>query len=288
MTPFYTALALTSFAANSLLCRLALGGATIDAASFTSVRLVSGALMLLAISRLRSSGTTASFGAASQSAATHGSRPGWRSAVALFSYAIAFSYAYISLTTGTGALILFGAVQTTMILHALLSGERPHLLEWVGLTTALTGLVVLVFPGLAAPPLAASIVMAVAGMSWGFYTLWGRGTKDPLAATSTNFARSVPLTLAVSAVAIGGAHVSARGVVLAASSGALASGLGYVVWYAALRGLTATRAAIVQSATPIITAIGGVIFLSEQISVRLIAAAVLILGGIGLATAGRR
>jgi drug/metabolite transporter (DMT)-like permease len=287
VTPLYTVLALTAFAANSLLCRLALGGATIDAASFTSVRLVSGAITLFAISGMLPADDRATVGGA-RGRAGDASRPGWRSAVALFSYAIAFSVAYVSLTTGTGALILFGAVQTTMITRAIGSGERPHLLEWVGLASALTGLVVLVFPGLSAPPLLGSLVMAVAGISWGFYTLWGRGTGDPLAATATNFARSVPFTLVVSLVAIGSFHASARGVLLAVTSGAIASGLGYVVWYAAIRGLTATRAAIVQSATPVLTAIGGVIVLSERISIRLVAAAVLILGGIGLATAGRR
>ena len=233
VTPFYTALALTAFAANSLLCRLALGGAAIDAASFTTVRLVSGALMLLAISALaeRRSSQLSAIGSqlspkpaavsleplALSPQAASGSASGWRSAVALFTYAIAFSFAYLSLTTGTGALILFGAVQTTMMVHALASGERPRALEWVGLASALTGLVVLVFPGLTAPPLLGSLVMASAGMSWGFYSLWGRGTGDPLAATTTNFARSLPFALAASLLAIGGFHASAKGALLAAS-----------------------------------------------------------------------
>lgn len=293
MTPFYTVLALTAFAANSVLCRLALGGQTIDATSFTTIRLVSGAAMLLAItamarrSRQQPSPGPLPFAGGPQPFAPN-TWADWRSAVALFAYAIAFSFAYLNLTTGTGALILFGAVQTTMIGHALASGERPHALEWVGLASALSGLVVLVFPGLSAPPLIGSLVMAGSGMSWGFYSLWGRGAGDPLAATTANFARSVPLALAASLLAIGAFHASAQGALLAASSGALASGLGYVVWYAALRGLSATRAAIVQSATPVITATGGVVFLSEHITVRLVSAAVLILGGIGLAVAGRR
>ena len=287
MTPLYTALALTAFAANSLLCRLALGGGAIDAASFTTIRLVSGAAMLATISTVAHSGQVRP-SALRPLPVAPGRPSGWRSAVALFSYAIAFSFAYLSLTTGTGALILFGAVQTTMIVSALASGERPRALEWVGLASALTGLVVLVFPGLTSPPLLASLVMAVSGMSWGFYSLWGRGPSDPLAATTSNFARSVPMAVVASLLGLGGFHLSAKGALLAASSGALASGLGYVVWYAALRGLTATRAAIVQSATPVLAAIGGIVFLSEQISIRLVAAAVLILGGIGVAAASRR
>ena len=315
MTPFYTALALTAFAANSILCRLALGGRTIDAASFTTIRLVSGAAMLLAITAMarrlrRPPSLPGPLPAAldplplaldplpaaldplplarGPSPFAPGTTAAWRAPLALVAYAIAFSFAYLNLTTGTGALILFGAVQTTMIGHALASGERPRALEWVGLASALSGLVVLVLPGLSSPPLVASLVMAGAGLSWGFYSLWGLGAGDPLAATTENFARSVPLALAVSLLAVGGFHASAQGALLAVSSGALASGLGYVVWYAALRGLSATRAAIVQSATPVFTAAGGVVFLSEQITIRLVAAAVLILGGIGLAVAGRR
>jgi len=214
--------------------------------------------------------------------------PAWRSVVALFAYAIAFSFAYLSLTTGTGALILFGAVQTTMMVVALISGERPRRLEWIGLVSAVTGIIVLVFPGLTAPPLAGSTMMALAGASWGFYTLWGRGTNDPLAATTKNFARAVPLAVVASLAAIGRVHVTGNGAVLAASSGAITSGVGYVIWYAALRRLTATRAAIVQSATPVLAALGGVIFLSERVTLRLVIAAVMILGGIALAVLGRR
>jgi drug/metabolite transporter (DMT)-like permease len=299
MTSVYTVLALTAFAANSLLCRLALGGRAIDAASFTTIRIMSGAAMLLAISAFRPA--PAATGAAVEPpdlkvGPTYqpGERrvgptttPAWRSVVALFAYAIAFSFAYLSLTTGTGALILFGAVQTTIMVVALLTGERPRPLEWVGLFSAVAGIVVLVFPGLTAPPLLGSALMAIAGASWGFYTLWGRGTKDPLVATTWNFARAVPLTVVASVAAIGRFHVTGNGAVLAASSGAITSGVGYVIWYAALRSLSATRAAIVQSATPVLAAIGGVIFLSEQISLRLVVAAVMILGGIGLAVMGR-
>lgn len=263
----------------------------IDAASFTTIRVVSGAIALLGISMasrtldVKNSLTPDLEGPRSPDIKVG---PTWRSAVALSVYAIAFSFAYLSLTTGTGALILFGAVQTTMLAAALLTGERPRLLEWVGLVSALAGLIVLVFPGLTAPPLVGSVLMAIAGISWGFYSLWGRGTKNPLAATTVNFVRAVPLAVVVSVAMVVRAHVTTSGAMLAASSGALTSGVGYVIWYAALRGLTATRAATVQLAVPVLAAVGGVAFLSEQITARLFIAALMILGGIGLAILGRR
>jgi drug/metabolite transporter (DMT)-like permease len=291
MTFVYTALALTAFAANSLLCRLALGGASIDPASFTTVRMVSGAAMLVAISGFQSlttRGALAGDGPALRVPVP--AAPGWRSALALFAYAVAFSFAYLSLTTGTGALILFGSVQTTMLISALRSGERPRSFEWIGLASAVLGLTVLVFPGLSAPPILGSGLMALAGISWGLYSLWGRGTPNPLAATTTNFVRVAPLAVVVSIVAFGllTVHASSRGIVLATLSGAVASGMGYVIWYAALRGLTAMKAAIVQLAVPVLAALGGVLFLSESISLRLVAAATMILGGIGLAVVTSR
>jgi drug/metabolite transporter (DMT)-like permease len=203
-------------------------------------------------------------------------------------YAVAFSFAYLSLSTGTGALILFGSVQVTMIAVALASGERPHALEWVGLAIALAGLVALVLPGLTAPPFLGAALMATAGFAWGLYSLLGRGAVDPLGETASNFLRSVPLAAAVSLLTLDQAHLSPRGIVLAVVSGALTSGLGYVVWFAALRGLTATRAATVQLAVPVLAALGGVVTLAETVSLRLALAALLILGGIGLAVAGRR
>jgi drug/metabolite transporter (DMT)-like permease len=281
VTPVYTVLALTAFAANSLLCRLALGGATIDPASFTAVRLVSGAVMLAAVARFRPI----------TSSRSHMPVPRWRSAAALFAYAIAFSQAYVSLTTGTGALILFGAVQATMLVAAIVSGERPTGIEWSALIAAIIGLIVLVFPSLTAPPVLSSATMVIAGISWGFYSLWGRHTSDPVAATTVNFVRAAPLALVTSLIVLAGAgHVdaSSRGIALATTSGAVASGLGYVMWYSALPGLTATRAALVQLPVPLITAVGGVLFLSETISLRLIIAAVLILGGVALAIVGRK
>jgi drug/metabolite transporter (DMT)-like permease len=274
-TPIATGFALVAFAANSVFCRLALGEASIDAASFSTVRLVSGAATLLLITRVFVPGSVA------------GHRGNWTSAGMLFLYAVAFSFAYISLSTGTGALILFGAVQATMILAALYSGERPHKLEWVGLLIALVGLVYLVFPGLSAPSTTGSILMAVAGISWGVYSLRGRGTTDPIAATTGNFVRAVPLVLGVSLIMLQGIHISTKGALLAVLSGALASGVGYVVWYAALQGLTATRAATVQLSVPVLAGAGGVIFLSEHISIRLLLSAIMILGGVGLSLLGR-
>jgi drug/metabolite transporter (DMT)-like permease len=280
VTSVYTVLALIAFAANSILCRLALGGETIDAASFTTVRLISGAIILVAISRLRPI----------KAPRSQVPPPGWRSATALFAYAIAFSAAYVSLTTGTGALILFGAVQTTMLVSAIVSGERPTGTEWFALTAAIAGLIVLVFPSLSAPPVIGSATMAVAGVSWGFYSLWGRNATDPVSATTVNFVRAAPLALATSVIVLvwaGRADASSRGMALAMSSGALASGLGYIMWYSALPELSATQAALVQLPVPLMTAVGGVVFLAETISMRLVVAAVLILGGVALAMLGK-
>ncbi|HEX8127722.1 MAG TPA: DMT family transporter [Pyrinomonadaceae bacterium] len=275
-TPLLTVLALVAFAANSVLCRLALGGAAIDAASFTTVRLVSGACAQLIITAM-----------VNKSLPSFKRRLKFISAVLLFLYAAAFSFAYTGLTTGTGALILFGSVQATMLVAALGSGERPHPLEWAGLVFALAGLVYLVLPGLAAPPPLSSAFMAVAGISWGLYSLRGRGAQDPLADTTNNFVLALPLAFAVNLIAPGGAHVSAAGVTLAVLSGALASGVGYVIWYAALRGLTATRAATVQLPVPVLAAVGGVVFMSERVTLRLLVAAAVILGGVALALSGR-
>lgn len=265
-----------AFAGNSVLCRLALGDAAIDASSFSTLRLVSGALTLSLIAVVPGRKTTVRHGG------------GWLPATMLFLYAVAFSFAYMSLSTATGALILFGAVQATMILSALAFGERPRPLEWIGLGLALCGLVYLVLPGLAAPSPAGSALMTVAGIAWGAYSLRGRGAGDPTAATTGNFVRSVPLVVAVSVIMLKHIHISPRGALLAASSGAIASGLGYVAWYAALRGLTATRAAMVQLAVPVLAALGGVAVLSEEVSLRLLMSAILILGGIGLSVTGGR
>ena len=272
-TAALTILTLVAFAANSILCRVALRDGSIDAASFTTIRLASGAAMLLVVvAWMRSDATRAS-----------GS---WTSAAIMFLYAVPFSFAYVSLSAGTGALILFGAVQVTMMSVALWSGERPHPLQWIGLAVALGGLVYLVLPGLAAPSPTGAGLMALAGIMWGAYSLRGRGSAA-LAQTTSNFLRAVPLACAVSIAALPYAHVERDGVLYAATSGALTSGLGYVVWYRALRNLNATRAAVVQLAVPVLAAAGGVAFLGERVSLRLVVSSAMVLGGIALALFAR-
>jgi drug/metabolite transporter (DMT)-like permease len=274
-TVLFTAFALVAFAFNSILCRLALRGGEADAAGFTAVRLISGAVTLIVISYFVNRGTR------------KGIRGNWFSAFFLFAYAICFSVAYLDLTAGTGALILFGSVQLTMIVMALIRGERPRPLEWIGLVTAVAGLVYLVVPGLTSPPLMSSLLMAAAGAAWGFYTLRGKAGADPLANTTGNFVRSVPMIAIVAIPFISKIDLSNRGLMLAMLSGAIASGVGYTAWYAALKHLTATRAAVLQLAVPVIAAIGGVLFLAETTSLRLFIAGGLILGGIGLTIAGK-
>lgn len=275
-----TCASLLGFAANSLLCRAALGARAIDAASFTAIRLAAGAVML-GLLALRAPPP----GAAPES--SHGS---WVSAAILFTYAMAFSFAYLRLGAGTGALILFGAVQATMIGWSLVRGERPRPLEWLGLVSAAAGLVVLTAPGLTAPdPIGAALMMA-AGAGWGAYSLRGRNVTRPLAANAGNFARSLPMIALVSvplALTLG-AHVTLRGAILAVASGALASGVGYSFWYGALPYLTRTRAATLQLCVPVLATVGGVLFLGEHVSARLVVASAAILGGIAVALVTRR
>jgi len=260
-----------AFAGNSILCRLALTGPGIDTASFTAIRLLSGALALLVIVRLVRPG---------ESIRGHG---GWLSAAMLFGYAVLFSYAYVSLSAGTGALILFGFVQGTMIAIGLWSGDRPGLLEWLGWMAALAGLVWLMLPGVESPPLAGAILMALAGIAWGVYSIRGRSESSPLAATTSNFVFSGVFVALLVAVSFSGARLSSQGVILALVSGALTSGLGYVIWYAALENLSAMQAAMVQLSVPVIATIGGVLLLAEPLSLRLLVSSVLVLGGISLA-----
>ena len=255
---------------------MALRGEEADAAGFTLVRLISGALTLVVISYFI--GKEKGFSG----------RGNWISAFFLFAYAICFSFAYLGLTAGTGALILFGSVQLTMIAVTIFRGERPHLLEWTGLLVAVGGLVYLVFPGLAAPPLWSSVFMAGAGAAWGFYTLRGRGSSAPLADTTGNFIRTVPMIVIAALPSLSKIHLSRNGILLAVLSGAVASGIGYTVWYAALKHHTATRAAVLQLAVPLIAATGGILFLAESATQRLGIAAVLILGGIALTIFGRK
>lgn len=274
-TIIYTGLALIAFAANSVLCRLALGGGTIDASSFTIIRLLSGAVVLLAITRIYRNKTGWS------------AKGSWSASLMLFLYAITFSFAYITLDTGTGALILFGSVQITMILISLFSGNRLHLSEWIGVFIAFLGFVYLVFPGVTAPSVIGLLLMSVAGIAWGIYTLKGRGSDDPLLDTTSNFLRSVPFVIVLAITAINTAQYSIEGILLAVLSGGIASGIGYTIWYSALGGLSATQAAVVQLSVPVIAALGGVVFVSETLTQRLAVSALMILGGILLVVLGR-
>jgi drug/metabolite transporter (DMT)-like permease len=266
-----TVAALVAFAANSVLGRLALGTGSIDAPAFTAVRLGSGALALLALTSLRRGG----------GAGGHGS---WLGAGSLLLYALPFSIAYLRLETGTGALLLFGTVQVTMITSGLRGGERPGRLEWLGFAGALGGLVYLVSPGLAAPDPLGALFMVVAGVGWGLYSLVGRGAGDPLAATASNIQRTALVLVPLTALAWPWLSLSPRGVWLAVASGALATGLGYTIWYAALRHLTATRAALVQLSVPALAAAGGVAFMDERVTLRLALACAVILGSIAIGT----
>jgi drug/metabolite transporter (DMT)-like permease len=265
-----TCVSMLAFAANSLLCRLALVEPRIDPASFGLLRLASGALVLTLIVRWRAGAGTAARAI------------DWLAALMLFAYVALFSFAYLSLSASVGALILFGAVQLTMIGAGLRAGERFAPAAWAGLAVAIAGLVYLVSPGLTAPSTAGAASMALAGAAWGVYSLRGRGVSDALAATASNFARAVLPALVLSLVTIGYAEADGVGIALAIASGALTSGIGYVIWYAALRGLTAMRAASVQLSVPPIAALGGVLVLSEPLTSRLVVASAAILGGIAV------
>lgn len=267
-----TTFVMTGFAANSVLCRLALRGDHMDPAGFTSLRIASGALSLWLLVSLGGK-----------------KRVGgdWGSALALAAYAITFSFAYVSLTVGTGALLAFGAVQASMLIGGLLAGERLKPVQTAGLILALGGLVYLVLPGVAAPtPLGATLMLA-AGVAWGVYSLRGRGVSAPALATAGNFLRALPLVVAVSLPFLREMHADAMGVAYAIVSGAVTSGLGYVIWYAVMRELSVTQAAVVQLSAPVIAALGGVL-LGEALTLRLVLASVAILGGIACVVTSRR
>ena len=322
MTPtrvfILTLMAMTAFAGNSLLCRLALKQTSIDAASFTFTRIISGAIALwlivefrrrlmvdrmarplverfpnsLATPKPREGGSPVTrLPRRSLAKAGHSSLPqagSWPSALALFVYAAAFSFAYLSLSAGTGALLLFGAVQATMIVWGLRKGERLHMLQIVGLIFALGGLVALLFPGLSAPPLGGSILMLGAGVAWGIYSLRGQRAGDPVCETAGNFLRAVPLAVVLSVALLHWASLDRTGIAYAILSGAIASGVGYAIWYTALPGLKAASAATVQLSVPVLAAAGGIIFLSEPITLRFVFASVAVLGGIALVVIEKR
>ncbi|WP_372400057.1 DMT family transporter [Azospirillum sp. HJ39] len=286
-----TLLAMLAFAANSILCRLALTQTAIDPASFTLVRIASGAASLWLIARATGHGPTG------EGKRGRGRRGGgsWIGAAALLAYAAAFSFAYLTMTAGTGALLLFGAVQATMILAGLYRGERLSPMQWGGLGLALGGLGLLLAPGLSPPDPLGALLMVAAGVAWGVYSLLGRSSRDPIATTAGNFLRAAPMAAVVAllssafgAVSGGGARWDAGGLVYGLLSGALASGVGYAIWYAALPALTAARAASVQLSVPVITAIAALLALGERITPPLAIASAAVLGGIALVIAGKR
>ena len=276
-TALFTSLAMLAFAANSVLCRLALGEGTIDAGSFTVIRLLAGALTLSLIVIVRSGGEPVS------------SRGSQSAALMLFLYAAAFSWSYISLDTATGALVLFATVQVTMVLATWLAGNRISRIEWAGLFAAMLGFGILLLPGASAPSLSGLALMVVAGVAWARYTLHGRAVGNPLQDTAFNFLRTLPVVIlfAVPVVLLTDISMSARGIALAVSSGAVASGVGYAIWYRALGGLTALQAGVVQLSVPVIAALGGILLVSETPDARLVVASVIVLGGIALVFVGR-
>jgi len=277
-------LSLIAFAANSVLTRLAIHGAGMGAGAFASIRVISGSVILLALVAMRGRGGQAGVPQVGGN---------WTSALWLFGYAIPFSLAYVGLPTGMGALILFGAVQLTMIGAGFFSGDRPNPTKWLGIGTAVAGLAYLLLPGASAPPLGMALLMAVAGISWGAYSLRGRSSKSPMSDTGGNMLRASPL-VALAAVTqhfLDGSAVSwggSPGILLAVSSGALASGVGYAIWYSALPHLKAITAATLQLSVPILAALGGVLFVDESVTARLLLSSAMILGGTAIALFSRR
>lgn len=263
-----------AFAGNSLLCRLALKNTSIDAATFTALRLVSGALMLWLLTSIRRDQRTGC--------------GNWLSAFALFAYAAGFSFAYLTLSAATGALLLFGAVQATMISHGIWKGERLRGIQLMGLVLAFGGLVALLIPGLSAPPLMGSILMLGAGVAWGVYSLRGRMGGAPIKVTTGNFLRAAPIAVVLCLLTLDRASLDGAGVLYAIVSGAVASGIGYAIWYTALPALKATSAATVQLSVPVLAALGGVVFLAEPVTPRLILTSLAILGGIALVIVDRQ
>jgi drug/metabolite transporter (DMT)-like permease len=259
---------MTAFAGNSLLCRLALKQTGIDAASFTTIRLISGAAILWLIPRMIRR--------------TNAGSGNWLSALALFAYAAGFSFAYLSLPLATGALLLFGAVQVTMVGHGIWAGERLRSLQLVGLVLAFGGLVGLLLPGISAPPLYGSALMLSAGAAWGVYSLRGKGRGDATRVTGGNFLRAAAMAVALSVARHDGAALDTAGIWYAIASGALTSGIGYAIWYTALPALKATHAATVQLSVPVIAALAGIVFLGESMTLRLVLASVAILGGVAM------
>jgi drug/metabolite transporter (DMT)-like permease len=272
-------MAMMAFAGNSILCRLALDQTKIDPASFTTIRLISGALILWLLVKFRH-----------LSKAQHLTGNGsWLSATALFIYAASFSFAYLSLPAATGALLLFGTVQASMIGYGLVKGERISVLQTFGLISALTGLTALFLPGTESPSLAGALLMTAAGIAWSIYSIRGKHTlTDAVSVTAGNFVRTIPMSIIMSIVFSGTYSLDALGVLYATTSGAIASGFGYAIWYAALPHLKAMTASSVQLSVPVITALGGAVFLNEEVTLRLVLASIAILGGIAIVIQTKR
>ncbi len=272
-----TSLTMLAFAGNSVLCRMALAGETIDAASFTAIRLASGALMLAILLLFRPELRGQSQGKILRAGS-------WRSATWLCLYATGFSFAYLSVNTATGALILFGMVQLTMMIASLISGERPGMRAWIGYGLAVAGMVFLLLPGANAPPLWGALLMAIAGAAWGMYSLHGRGSENPLAQTAGNFLMTLPMSATMLLFSLNRLHGNIDGVMLAIASGALASGLGYALWYHVVSRMSGATAATVQLSVPLLAAVGGVLVMQEPITLHLAMTSMMILGGIALVT----
>ena len=294
MTPLrlgtLVSVAMLAFAGNSLLCRLALKHTTIDAATFTTLRLASGACMLWLVVQWQRRARTVAHAAEPPQRSLAGN---WPSALALFVYATSFSFAYISMSAASGALLLFGSVQVSMIGYGIYRGERMQAIQVIGLALALAGLVALMLPGLATPDLPASLSMLLAGAAWGVYSLRGRAMQKPdaggpTAVTAGNFIRTVPMTLALSLLMVNQMSLDVHGILFAIASGALASGIGYAIWYQTLPALASTQAATVQLSVPVIAALGGVVLLNEALTLPMVLASGAILGGIALVILKRK
>lgn len=265
-----TTCVMIAFAGNSLLCRLALKSTAIDPATFTLARLASGAVVLWLITSLRMR----------EGSPRHGGN--WPSAIALFVYAATLSFSYSAMTAATGALLLFGAVQITMIGRAMVGGENMGPWQWLGVVLAFVGLTILLLPGLATPPAAASALMICSGIAWGVYSIRGKGAVNPTLVTAGNFLRTVPFALVLSALTWSQFSADAAGLTFALASGAITSGLGYAIWYAVLPALKGTSAATIQLSVPAIAALGATMFLGESISARFVVATAATIGGIAL------
>jgi len=302
-TSLLTALALIAFAANSVLCRLALASGAIDASSFTIIRMLSGAMALVIIFAIKRCFQPSNLGEIKNGLAGKVHRKkntitvtvkalftkgGWLASVALFSYAITFSYAYISVGTGAGALILFGSVQITMVLLSIRSGVRLHSMEWLGLIIAFLGFIYLLLPSISTPSLKGSILMTIAGISWAIYTVKGANSTDPLMDTTANFLRTTPVVIVLLLFTLPTLNYSTEGVLLALLSGAVTSGVGYTIWYIALRRISSIQAAVWQLSVPVIAAIGGAYFVAEAITSRMMISAAIILGGIFIVTLAKK